>query len=247
MEVNFVFFSSYSTRKTFHNIYKIYIFSGPQGAFLNSWSYRWNPSYYASLGYGVIAINFHGSTGFGQKFCDSIRGDWNGKPYEDCIAAVDYILERYDYLNPDKVAALGASYGGYMMNIINGKTERFKCLVNHDGIFNLKSLYFSTEETWFPEYEFGIPWECVENYKKFSPDTYVQNWKTPMLVIHGSKDYRISDVDGISTFTALQRIGVPSKLVIFPTENHWVLNFNNSLVWHENVTEWLHRWLFMER
>ena len=111
------------------------------------------------------------------------------------------------------------------------------------GIFNLKSLYFSTEETWFPEYEFGIPWECSENYNKFSPDTYVQNWKTPTLVIHGSKDYRIADVDGISTFTALQRLGVPSKLLVFPTENHWVLNFNNSLVWHENVTAWLETWL----
>jgi dipeptidyl aminopeptidase/acylaminoacyl peptidase len=219
------------------------IHGGPQGAIEDHFHYRWNPQAFAGAGYAVIAVNFHGSTGFGQSFTDSISGDWGGKPFEDLMKGLDYALANYKWLDRNKVAALGASYGGWMINWINGHTDRFKCLVNHDGGFDEFSNYFTTEELWFPEWEYkGTPWEQPELYDKFSPSRYVANWKTPTLVIHGAKDYRLVDVEGIATFTALQRRGIPAQLLYFPDENHWVLKPKNSILWHETILAWLERW-----
>jgi len=220
------------------------IHGGPQGAFLNGWSYRWNLAWYAARGYGVIAVNFHGSTSFGQGFTDSIRGDWGGQPFRDCLAGVDYILAQKKYLSPTRVGALGASYGGYMINWLNGHTNRFKCLVNHDGIFSLKNLYYTTEELWFPEYEFGLPFGASSGAAdKWSPDAFIGEWQTPTLVIQGGKDYRVVETEGIATFTALQRRGIESRLLFFPDENHWCLKAANSLKWHSTVGEWLDKHL----
>jgi dipeptidyl aminopeptidase/acylaminoacyl peptidase len=196
-----------------------------------------------SSGYGVCAVNFHGSTSFGQEYCDSIRHDWGGQPYRDCLEAVRSILAHKAYLNPNKVGALGASYGGYMINWINGHTTQFQCLVNHDGIFDLKSLYYSTEELWFPEFEFGLPWDPQSGYDRANPSHYVDQWKTPTLVIQGGKDHRVVETEGLSTFTALQRQGIPSQLLYFPDENHWCLKPLNSVKWHQTVMAWLDRWL----
>jgi dipeptidyl aminopeptidase/acylaminoacyl peptidase len=220
------------------------IHGGPQGAIEDHFHYRWNPQAFAGAGYAVIAINFHGSTGFGQAFTDSISGDWGGKPFEDLMLGLDDALARYPWLDGERVGALGASYGGWMINWINGHTNRFKCLVNHDGGFDEFSNYFTTEELWFPEWEFkGVPWEKPELYEKFSPSRHIVQWQTPTLVIHGALDYRLVDVEGIATFTALQRKGIPSQLLYFPDENHWVLKPRNSIVWHETILEWLERWL----
>ncbi len=220
------------------------IHGGPQGAVTDHFHYRWNPQALAGAGYAMIAVNFHGSTGFGQAFTDSISGDWGGKPFEDLMKGLDHALIENPWLDGSRVAALGASYGGWMINWINGHTNRFKCLVNHDGGFDEFTNYFTTEELWFPEWEYrGTPWEKPELYDKFSPSRYVANWKTPTLVIHGAKDYRLVDTEGIATFTALQRRGIPSQLVYFPDENHWVLKPKNSILWHETILAWLERWL----
>lgn len=221
----------------------VIVHGGPQGAILNSWSYRWNLSIFASQGYAVLAVNFHGSSSYGQKFTDSIRNDWGGKPYDDIMKGIDYICRSYNYLDETRIAALGASYGGYMINWMNGHTNLFKCLVNHDGIFSLKNQYYTTEELWFPEWEFGLPWENKDEYEKWSPDTYVSAWNTPTLVIHGGKDYRVCEQEGISTFTALQRKGIDSQLLFFPDENHWVLKAKNSQKWHETVFLWLKKYI----
>jgi len=240
------------------------IHGGPQGAITNAWNYRWNLSYYAALGYGVVAVNFHGSTGFGVEYLDSIRGEWGGQPYRDCMACVDFILKEKSYLNADKVGALGASYGGYMINWINGHDPegKFKCLVNHDGIFGLRNLYYTTEEIWFPEWEFGVPHVTNPSdkkqkdarfnpldssastsdpsmYDKYDPSLFVDQWRTPTLVIQGCKDHRVVETEGIATFTALQRKGIESKLLVFPDENHWCLRSVNSMHWHDTVTQWL--------
>jgi dipeptidyl aminopeptidase/acylaminoacyl peptidase len=220
------------------------IHGGPQGAISDHFHYRWNLQTFTGAGYAVVAINFHGSTGYGQAFTDSISGDWGGKPFEDLMKGLDYALATYKWLDPDRVAALGASFGGWMINWINGHTNRFKCLVNHDGGFDEFSDYFTTDELWFPEWEFkGVPWENPELYEKFSPSRYVANWQTPTLVIHGARDYRLVDGEGVATFTALQRKGIPSQFLYFPDENHWVLKSKNSIVWHETVIGWLDRWL----
>jgi dipeptidyl aminopeptidase/acylaminoacyl peptidase len=220
------------------------IHGGPQGAVEDHFHYRWNPQAFTGAGYAVIAVNFHGSTGFGQAFTDSISGDWGGKPFEDLMKGLDYALTNYSWLDGNRVAALGASYGGWMINWINGHTDRFKCLVNHDGGFDEFANYFTTEELWFPEWEFkGTPWENPKLYEQFSPSHYVANWKTPTLVIHGARDYRLVDAEGIATFTALQRRGIPSQLLYFPDENHWVLKPKNSILWHETILAWLERWL----
>lgn len=219
------------------------VHGGPQGAIMNAWNYRWNMGLFASKGYGVLAVNFHGSSGFGQDFMDSIRNDWGGKPFEDCLAGVRYILSKYKYLDKDRVGALGASYGGYMMNWMNGHTDMFKCLVNHDGIFSLKSLYYTTDELWFPEWEFSLPWVEKESYHRWSPDSYVESWKTPVLVVQGGLDYRVCETEGLSTFTALQRRGIRSKLLYFPNENHWVLKPLNSQKWYKSVFDWLAEFL----
>jgi dipeptidyl aminopeptidase/acylaminoacyl peptidase len=219
------------------------IHGGPQGSFGDHFHYRWNPQTYAGRGYGVVFIDFHGSTGYGQAFTDAIRGDWGGAPYEDLMLGLDAALKKYPWLDGTRMAALGASYGGYMINWLHGKTDRFKALVCHDGNLDERMAYFDTEELWFPEWEHGgVPWEKGEGYAKHNPIDFVKNWKTPTLVIHGALDYRVVDTQGMSTFTALQRKGVPSRFLHFPDENHWVLKPQNSKLWHDEVLAWLDRW-----
>jgi dipeptidyl aminopeptidase/acylaminoacyl peptidase len=191
-----------------------------------------------------VFIDFHGSTGYGQAFTDSISGDWGGKPYEDLIKGLDHALATYPYLDGRRVAALGASYGGYMINWIAGQTGRFACLVNHDGVFDNRAMYFETEELWFPEWEHGgPPWSNPEGFELHNPVLFVDKWQTPMLVIHGALDYRVPYSQGLATFTALQRQGVESRFLYFPDENHWIAKPANSLQWHAEVLGWLDRHL----
>ena len=221
------------------------VHGGPQGSMSNDWHYRWNPQTYAGAGYAAVFIDFHGSDGYGQAFTDSISGDWGGKPLEDLKKGWAYALSTYDFLDGDKACALGASYGGYMMYWMEGNwPDAFKCVVAHDGVFDSRAMAYSTEELWFDEWENGgLPWEKPENYERFNPVNFVDKWKTPMLVVHGGLDYRIPDTQGIAAFTALQRRGVPSRLLWFPNENHWVLKPANSIQWHETVQDWMKRWI----
>jgi dipeptidyl aminopeptidase/acylaminoacyl peptidase len=222
------------------------IHGGPQGSFGNDFHYRWNPQAYAGAGYAAVMVDFHGSTGYGQAFTDAIRGDWGGKPYEDLVKGLDFALGKYPHLDASRVCALGASYGGYMINWIAGQplADRLKCLVSHDGNIDERSAYFMTEELWFPEWEHGgTPWDNPQGYLKHNPIDFVKNWKTPTLIIHGAKDYRVVYSQGLAAFTALQRKGIPSKFLFFPDENHWVLKPQNSLQWHEAVIGWLDEWL----
>ena len=221
------------------------IHGGPQGSFGNSFHYRWNPQAYAGAGYAAVMIDFHGSVGYGQDFTDSIRGDWGGKPLEDLQKGLAAALDRYPFLDGDRVCALGASYGGYMVNWIAGAwPERFRCLVNHDGVFDLRSMYYTTEELWFVEWDhFGSYFANADGYERHNPATLVDRWRTPMLVIHGALDFRVPETQGLAAFTALKRRGVPGRLLYFPDENHWVLNPANSVQWHEEVLGWLARWL----
>lgn len=220
------------------------IHGGPQGSFGNDFHFRWNPQVYAGHGYAAIMVDFHGSTGYGQAFTDSIRGDWGGKPLEDLQKGLAAALQRYSFLDGERVCALGASYGGFMINWIAGKwPDRFRCLVNHDGILDERMGYFDTEELWFPEWERqGTPWDRPEGYASNNPIEHVGKWKTPMLVIHGGQDFRVVETQGLATFTALQRRGIPSKLLYFPDENHWVLKPANSVQWHQVVLGWLDEW-----
>ncbi|MBX7098414.1 MAG: S9 family peptidase [Myxococcaceae bacterium] len=220
------------------------IHGGPQGSFGNDWHYRWNPQVYAGHGYVAVMIDFHGSTGYGQGFTDSIRGDWGGKPLEDLQKGLAYVLKQYPFVDGNRACALGGSFGGYMVNWIAGQwPDAFKCLVNHDGNLDEAMAYYDTEELWFPEWEHGgTPWEQHMGYAKHNPVDHVAKWKAPMLVIHGAKDYRVVETQGIATFTALQRRGIPSKLLEFPDENHWVLKPQNSVLWHETVLGWLDQW-----
>jgi dipeptidyl aminopeptidase/acylaminoacyl peptidase len=221
------------------------IHGGPQGSFGDDFHYRWNPQVYAGAGYAAVMIDFHGSTGYGQAFTDSIRDDWGGKPLEDLKRGLAAALERYSFLDGERVCALGASYGGYMINWIAGQwPERFRCLVNHDGLFDNRSMYYSTEELWFPEWDHRGPYfENPEGHEKHNPVRFVDRWRTPMLVIHGALDYRVPETQGLATFGALQRRGVPSRLLYFPDENHFVLRPSNSIQWHEEVLGWLERFL----
>ena len=221
------------------------IHGGPQGSFGNHFHYRWNPQTYAGQGFAPVFIDFHGSTGYGQDFTDAIRNDWGGAPLVDLQKGLAAALENYDFLDGDRACALGASYGGFMVNWIAGNwPDGFQCLVNHDGIFDQRMMYYATEELWFPEWEHGGPYhENPETYERFNPANFVKNWRTPMLVIHGETDYRVPVTQGIATFTALQRLGVPSRLLYYPDENHWVLNPHNSVQWHSVVNEWLHQHL----
>ncbi len=220
------------------------IHGGPQGSFGNDFHYRWNPQAYAGAGYAAVMVDFHGSTGYGQAFTDAINRDWGGAPYEDLMKGLDFAIQKYPFLDKDRMAALGGSYGAYMVNWIAGHTGRFKTLVCHDGNLDEHMAYYDTEELWFPEWEHGGPaYENPQGYIKDSPLSFAKNWKTPMLVIHGGKDYRVAASQGISTFTLLQRKGIPSKLLYFPDENHWVLKPANSLQWHETVLGWLDQWL----
>lgn len=220
------------------------IHGGPQGSMGNSFHYRWNPQTYAGAGYAVVFVDFHGSAGYGQEFMDSISGDWGGKPLEDLRKGWAAALERYDFLDGDRACALGASYGGYMVNWIAGNwPDGFSCLVNHAGVFDTRSMYYATEELWFMEWEFGGPqFQVPANYERHNPVNFVTNWKTPMLVIHGQKDYRVLVEQGLATFTALQRQGIPSEFLYYPDENHWILRPQNSVQWHETVKAWMARW-----
>ncbi len=221
------------------------IHGGPQGSFSNNFHYRWNPQTYAGQGFAAVMIDFHGSTGYGQAFTDGISGDWGGKPLEDLQLGLAAALDRYDFLDGERVCALGASYGGYMINWIAGQwPDRFRCLVNHDGVFDNRSMYFTTEELWFPEWEHGGPYYLnPEGFEKHNPALFVDRWQTPMLVVHGELDYRVPVTQGIAAFTALQRRGIESRFLYFPDENHWVLKPHNSVHWHEQVNAWLHQYL----
>jgi dipeptidyl aminopeptidase/acylaminoacyl peptidase len=220
------------------------VHGGPQGSLANLWHWRWNAETLAGAGYGVVLIDFHGSTGYGQAFTDSISGDWGGKPLEDLKAGLDAALKQYPWLDGEHACALGGSYGGYMMNWIAGQwPDRFKCLVTHDGIFDNRSMYYSTEELWFPEWEMGGPeYANPAGYAKFNPVDYVKNWRTPTLVIHGQLDYRVPYEQGLAVFTALQRRGIPSEFLYFPDENHWVLKPADRVQWYESVIAWMNRW-----
>jgi dipeptidyl aminopeptidase/acylaminoacyl peptidase len=223
---------------------KFLIHGGPQGAWGDSWSYRWNAELFAATGnYVVVMINFHGSTGYGQKFTDSISGDWGGKPYDDLMKGLDYVERKYPFIDKNREAALGASYGGYMANWVLGHTDRFKCIVSHDGMFNSESAYGTTEELWFNEWEFkGPPWKSRDLYRKWSPHLFADKFKTPTLVVHGQLDFRLDVSEGFQLFTTLQRLKVPSKMLYFPDEGHWVLKPQNSQLWYKTVNAWCDRW-----
>jgi len=221
------------------------VHGGPQGSFDNDFHYRWNPQTYAGAGFAAVMVDFHGSSGYGQAFTDSIRGDWGGKPLEDLQKGLAAALARYPWLDGDRVCALGASYGGFMINWIAGNwPDRFRCLVNHDGLFDHRMMYYTTEELWFPEWDHEGPYFAhPEGHERHNPARHVDQWKTPMLVVHGARDFRVPETQGFATFTALQRRGIESKLLYFPEENHWVLKPSNSVLWHETVNAWLDRWL----
>jgi dipeptidyl aminopeptidase/acylaminoacyl peptidase len=228
---------------------KFLIHGGPQGAWGDDWSYRWNPELFAApssstpSGYVVIMINFHGSTGYGQKFIDAINGDWGGAPFEDLMKGLDYAEQHYEFIDKTRECALGASYGGYMANWVLGHTDRFKCIVTHDGMFNTVSAWGTTEELWFNQWEFkGTPYTNPEMYEKWNPRLAAKNFKTPTLVVHGQLDYRLDVSEGLQLFTTLQTMGVPSKMLYFPDEGHWVLKPQNSQLWWKTVNDWVDQW-----
>jgi len=220
------------------------IHGGPQGAFGDEFHYRWNAQMFASPGYVVVMINPRGSTGYGQKFTDEISGDWGGKCFVDLMKGLDYIYKNYDFIDSTRVGAAGASFGGYMIDWIEGHTDRFKCLVSHAGVYDLKSMYGATEELWFPEWEFkGTPWSNPEMYRKWSPSEYVEKFRTPCLVVHGELDFRVPYTQGLQLFTALQRQSVPSKLLFYPDECHFVQKPLNAELWWEILHEWFAEYL----
>lgn len=223
------------------------IHGGPQGAWFDSWGSRWAPAMFSAGGYGLVMINPHGSTGYGQKFVDAVSKDWGGKAYVDLMRGVDAALVKHPWLDSTKMAAAGGSYGGYMANWIEGHSTRFKTLISHAGVFNLEAMAGATEEQWFTDWELGGPWWKAEamasQYRKFSPHLYAAKFKTPMLVIHGELDYRVPYTEGLSLFTALQRQGVPSRLVVYPDEGHWILKPQNSQLWWREVHTWLGKYL----
>jgi dipeptidyl aminopeptidase/acylaminoacyl peptidase len=220
----------------------VLVHGGPQGAWTDGWTYRWNAQVFASAGYVVFMPNPRGSVGWGQEFTDDINQDWGGRAYEDVMRGTDF-AESLPGVEKGRAAAAGASYGGYMINWIAGHTDRFRALVSHDGVFDHVSMYGSTEELWFPEWELGGPyWSNPQGYARHNPRDFVRNFKTPTLVVHGEKDYRVPIEQGLAMFTALRRQGVPARLVVFPDENHWVLKPANSVRWYEEVLGWLDRW-----
>jgi dipeptidyl aminopeptidase/acylaminoacyl peptidase len=222
---------------------KFIIHGGPEVPMGDEWSYRWNAELFAATGYVVIEINFHGSPGYGQKFIDAINGDWGGAPFEDLMKGLDYAEKTYPFIDKDRECALGASYGGYMANWVLGHTDRFKCIVSHDGMFNTYSAWGTTEELWFNNWEFkGTPYDNRASYQKWSPHQYAKNFKTPTLVVHGQLDYRLDVSEGFQLFTTLQMEGVPSKMLYFPDEGHWVLKPQNSQLWWKTVNDWVDQW-----
>lgn len=220
------------------------IHGGPQGAWTNEFHYRWNPQTYAGAGFAVVALNFHGSTGYGQAFTDSISGDWGGKPLEDLQKGWAAALEKYTFLDGSRACALGASYGGYMVYWIAGNwSQPWKCLVDHDGVFDARMMAYATDELWFDEWEHhGTQWENPQAYEKYNPLDHVADWRVPILVVHSEKDFRIPLTQGLAAFTAAQRRGIPSEFLTFPDENHWILKPQNSVLWHDTVNAWLKRW-----
>lgn len=219
------------------------VHGGPQGSFGDGWSTRWNPKVMAAQGYAVVTVDFHGSTGYGQEFTDSINQDWGGKPLEDLKLGFAAALNTDSQIDGTRSCALGASYGGYMMNWISGQwPDQFDCIINHAGVFDLRSMSLSTEELWFDQWDHGGPWTTRPNPEKWNPINHIDKWKTPTLVIHGEKDFRIPYTQSLMAFTALQENDVPSKLLIFPDENHWILNGKNSVQWHDAVFDWMDRW-----
>jgi len=238
--------SDFDASKTYPLV--VLIHGGPQGAWNNSWSYRWNPQVFANAGFVVFAPNPRGSTGYGQQFVDEISGDWGGKAYVDIMNGVADTIRRNKFIDKNRVGAAGASYGGYMINWIEGHNNdprfNFKVLVSHDGVYNLTSMYGATEELWFAEWEFkGTPWTNKLMYERWSPDNFVRNFKTPILIIHSELDYRVPFGEGLQLFTAVQRMGIESKLLVFPDEGHWVLKPQNSELWHNTVLGWLDKHL----
>lgn len=228
---------------------KFLIHGGPQGAWGDAWSYRWNAELFAANGYVVVMINPRGSTGYGQAFVDGVNGDWGGKPFTDLMTGLDYAEQHYSFIDKSRECALGASYGGYMANWVLGHTDRFKCIVSHDGMFDPESAFGTTEELWFNTWEFkGAPWDYygkpdAENpFRKWAPSLAVKNFKTPTLVIHGQLDYRLDVSEGFQLFTALQLKKVPSKMLYFPDEGHWVLKPQNSQLWYKTVNDWVDQW-----
>jgi dipeptidyl aminopeptidase/acylaminoacyl peptidase len=219
------------------------IHGGPEGAWGETWSYRWNAQVFASAGYLVVMPNPRGSTGYGQKFIDDINGDWGGRVYDDIMAVVDHVA-ALPYADADRMAAAGGSYGGYMIDWMLGHTTRFKAMVSHSGVFDLRSMAGSTEELWFPLWEFkGMPWENPDMYAKWSPSMFVQDFKTPTLVMQGEIDYRVPMTQSLQLFTSLQMQKVPSKIVLFPDEGHWILKPQNSILWYNQFLEWIGEWL----
>jgi len=228
---------------------KFLIHGGPQGNWGDSWSYRWNAELFAANGYVVVMINPRGSTGYGQAIVDGVNGDWGGKPFTDLMTGLDYADQHYNFIDKNRECALGASYGGYMANWVLGHSNRFKCIVSHDGMFNAESAFGTTEEDWFNIWEFkGHPWDYYGKpdsqnpFRKWSPSLSAKNFKTPTLVIHGQLDYRLDVSEGFQLFDTLQLLGVPSKMLYFPDEGHWVLKPQNSQLWYRTVNDWVDQW-----
>ncbi|MEM1133968.1 MAG: S9 family peptidase [Pseudomonadota bacterium] len=224
------------------------VHGGPQGSFSDGWSTRWNPKVMAAQGYAVVTIDFHGSSGYGQEFMDSINQDWGGKPLQDLKLGLAALPEIDPQIDTRNGCALGASYGGYMMNWISGQwNDAFQCIVNHAGLFDMRSFYYATEELWFPRWDFGGSYEEQRDlYEKWNPANHVANWQTPTLVIHGEKDFRVPYGQSLMAFTVLQERNIPSRLLVFPDENHWILKGANSVRWHQEVFDWVDYWLTAE-
>jgi dipeptidyl aminopeptidase/acylaminoacyl peptidase len=228
--------------KTYPVVFLIH--GGPQGAWHDEWHGRWNYQMFSAAGYALVAINPRGSTGYGQKFTDQISQDWTGKVYDDLMKGLDFALQKYSFLDKTRLAAAGGSYGGFMVNWICGHTDRFKVLVSHAGVFDLVSMYSTTEELWFPEWEFGgFAWDRSEHYRERSPSYFARSFRTPTLVIHGALDFRVPDAQGLGMFTCLQRLGVPSRFVWFPDEGHWIAKPQNRIVWWREIQDWLAKYL----
>ena len=222
------------------------VHGGPQGTFSNSWSYRWNPRVFTSPGYAAVSVDFHGSTGYGQAFTDAIHQNWGGWPLEDLQKGLAFVTANDPSLDANRACALGGSYGGYMMNWIEGNwPDRFRCIVQHDGVFDARAMAYETEELWFDEWEHGQHpyYEAPGEYEKWNPVNFVQNWRTPQLVITSENDFRIPYTQGLAAFTALQRRNIPSRLLVYPYENHWVLMPKNSIQWYDEVFGWMNRWM----
>jgi dipeptidyl aminopeptidase/acylaminoacyl peptidase len=235
--------SKFDPKKRYPLAYLVH--GGPQGAWEDAWSTRWNPAVFAEQGYVVVCPNPTGSTGYGQAFTDAIQKNWGGLPYQDLVLGFEYIGKNVDYVDIERAVALGASYGGYMMNWIQGQPlgRKFKALVTHDGVYSMTSQ-MASEELYFPEHEFGGKWwDSRDSWLQYDPARYTKNWATPHLIIHSDKDYRLTVAEGLAAFNILQERGVPSQYLTFPDENHWVLNPENSLLWHAVVFEWINSWV----